>query len=88
MIDGAAQLAFVWGLFTQDNEFLATSIGEFAQTANANYNQALRCILEGIETTPEKLTFNIYLESDAAEPVAVLRNVECQPAPSGAVSRG
>jgi hypothetical protein len=36
MIDGATQLAFVWGLFTQDNEFLATSIGEFVQASNAN----------------------------------------------------
>ncbi len=79
MIDGAAQLAFVWGLFTQDSEFLPTSIGEFVQVPHANYSQGLRCVLQGIETTAEKLVFNVFIEDDDNQPVATLRNVTCHP---------
>ena len=81
MIDGITQLAFVWGLFTQDSEFFVTSIGEFVQAPQANYNQGLRCVLEGLESSPEYLRLNGYLESDGGETLAVMRNVECHPVP-------
>ncbi|MFT4640894.1 MAG: hypothetical protein ACI8T1_004227 [Verrucomicrobiales bacterium] len=67
------------GLFTQDSEFLVTSIGEFVQAPNANYNQALRCVLEGFDSSPEHLRLNAYLETDSRETLAVMRNIECHP---------
>ena len=79
MIDGITQLAFVWGLFTQDSEFFVTSIGEFVQAPQANFNQGLRCVLEGVDSSPEYLRFNAYLEADSGETLAVMRNVECHP---------
>ena len=81
MIDGITQLALVWGLFTQDSEFFVTSIGEFVQAPQPNYNQGLRCVLEGLESSPEYLRLNAYLESDSGETLAVMRNVECHPVP-------
>ncbi len=79
MIDGVTQLAFVWGLFTQDNEYLVSSIGEFVTKPNANFNQALRCVLEGVDSSLEQLRLNAYLETDAGDTIAVMRNVECLP---------
>ena len=81
MIDGITQLAFVWGLFTQDSEFFVTSIGDFVQAPQPNYNQALRCVLEGLDSSPEYLRLNAYLESDAGETIAIMRNIECHPLP-------
>jgi hypothetical protein len=85
MIDGVAQLAFVWGLFTQDAEFQLQSIGEFQQAQDANYDQALRCVIEGVESSRTSLRLHAYLESDGGDIIANLRDVVCEPRkrPSG-----
>ncbi len=85
MIDGVTQLAFVWGLFTQDGEFFISSVGEYVQAPQANFDQALRCVLEGLDSSPQALKLNAYLESDGGDPVAVMRDVVCHSVqPSGA----
>lgn len=88
MIDGVAQLAYVWGLFTQGAEFQLTSIGEFTQAQDAHYNQALRCVLEGVESSRSALKLYAYPESDGGDVVANLRDVGCLPwtRPSQALS--
>ena len=86
-LDGAVQLAQVWGLHRVGRLSLPTRIGAFRQWQTGPIDGALTCVLEGRVTGTHGLAVNLLLVDSTGRPVASMADLEMHMLPASKSSQ-
>ncbi|MDP1569499.1 MAG: SDR family oxidoreductase, partial [Vicinamibacterales bacterium] len=86
-LDGAVQLAQVWGLHRLGRLSLPTRIGTFRQWQTGPVDGALTCVLEGRVTGKHGLAVNLLVVDAKGTPVASMTDLEMHMLPASKSSQ-
>ena len=86
-LDGAVQLAQVWGLHRVGRLSLPTRIGAFRQWQTGPIDGPLTCVLEGRVTGTHGLAVNLLLVDSSGHPVASMADLEMHMLPASKSSQ-